>query len=178
MPDTNIIIQAALFAADAHNNKSKSPTGHLRKFTGRPYIEHPLRVMTRTMLVLPSEEYVAAAVLHDTVEDCKVTFEELNESFGPIVATIVRALTNPSKGSDGNRTTRKEIDRKHLMCCPTEVKIIKLIDRIDNVRDMAGGDVGFKRLYAQESILLAEAIGDAHLDLKSELLREIDKYLG
>ncbi|MCH8149440.1 MAG: HD domain-containing protein [Planctomycetes bacterium] len=88
----DLILKAAQLAKRAH-------AGQLRKYNRRPYIVHPARVAARTMLldgVTPDE--VAAAWLHDVIEDCNYTAEDLlAEGFSQFAVSLVVELTNPSK---------------------------------------------------------------------------------
>lgn len=149
----------------------KAHAGQLRKYTGVPYMTHPIRVAER-VAELPdaTQEMVAAAYLHDVVEDCGVTLQEIEVAFGFEVARIVDGLTNKTKGMTASRAERKRLDRLHLARQPKAVKLIKLIDRIDNLREMGGADDGFKTKYADESRLLAEVVGDADPALKTQLI--------
>ena len=163
---TNIIMKAAFFAREAHE-------GQFRKNKKDPYIYHPARVAARyALLDGASEEGVAAAFLHDVLEDTKVHMVTLEEKFGTKVTQLVIALTNVSKGLVNTpRAERKKMDREWLARNGNpEVKRIKMLDRIDNLRDIESLDEDFIKLYAQESLLLAEAIGDADLALKKELI--------
>lgn len=175
----SLIIKAAQLAEKLHR-------GVPRKYTGQPYITHPCRVAARLMIhPLSNEVNVAAAFLHDVIEDCNCSKEQLYKKLcgnridncyeEASVCELVQWLTNPSKGSSLSRAERKEMDREHLRSAPQIVKIIKMIDRIDNLREMSGADNGFKVKYAAESQLLASTIGDADNELYNELLYEIEK---
>lgn len=169
----NIIITAAQMATAAHQ-------GQQRKYTGRDYIEHPYRVAMR-VAARPdaTEEMVAAALLHDTLEDTTLTLKDLIEAFGQKVAQMVWDLTNPSKSHpEMNRAQRKEMDRVHLGETDWQVKTIKLLDRIDNLREMDGAPSEFKKRYAKESALLADAIGQVDPALRQELLDAAMKIAG
>lgn len=158
-----------MMARDAHE-------GQTRKYTGRPYIEHPARVAARVAIVQgASPEMVAAAFLHDVLEDTDVSLEEI-ELFSPEAAELVVWLTNPSKGSHLPRAERKRMDREHIVSAPWEARVIKLLDRIDNLREMEGAPTGFARLYGQESLLLAEALEGTDPILEAELI-EISRRL-
>lgn len=186
----SLIIKAAQLAEKLHR-------GVPRKYTGRPYIEHPCRVASRlATMKIADEDSVAAAYLHDVIEDCGINAEDLTlhlmglcvkdgsvnlkycvEYNTPSIRRIVdlvQWLTNPSKGSSASRAERKQMDREHLRNAPQIVKIIKMIDRIDNLREMTGADNGFKVKYAAESMLLANVIGDADNELYHELCDEIE----
>jgi len=160
----NLIVKAAVIAREAHGKQT-------RKYSADPYVLHPARVAARALLLDGmSEEAVAAAWLHDVLEDTDITATQLDNKIGTKVTNLVIGLTNQSKGSSLPRAERKKIDREWLSKQSPEVKRIKMLDRIDNLRDMDDAPLDFKRLYGQESIELAEAIGDADLMLKKELL--------
>ena len=163
----NKIIEAARFANDAHS-------GQRRKYTGDPYIVHPMRVAGAAMLFpFTDEDLACAAWLHDVVEDCNVDALTIGSLFGETVQGYVSALTNPSKGSKATRRDRKRMDREHIAGAPWRVQAIKLLDRIDNVMDMHGAPDDFKQLYAVESELLADAMSPECSELKYMLRREI-----
>lgn len=94
----------------------------------------------------------------------------LSELFGPAVANLVQELTNPSHGSPENRRTRKQKDLEHLKTVSRKAKILKLIDRLDNLGEMMGADTDFKKKYAIESKSLVETIGDADPDLAKRII--------
>lgn len=153
----SLILKAAEFARRHHE-------GVKRRVTGEDYIQHPARVAGRVAtLPFADESLVAAAFLHDVLEDedvqgNRVTAPELEAEFGPAVTEYVQALTNPSKGSKAPRRVRKQMDRDHLAQQGIEVRAIKLLDRIDNLREMRGDDPQFVDLYVLESLKLVEAI--------------------
>lgn len=167
-----MILKAIKFAQKSHE-------GQFRKYTNRPYIEHPLRVMCKYALRDDSIEHgCLAALFHDLVEDTSVSIADIEQSFNYQVSYLVQELTNPSKQHpELNRAARKEMDRLHLSKCSYDAKIIKMIDRIDNLNEMKGAEQGFIKKYCEESRLLAEAIGDVDLELKNELLQSIDNLL-
>lgn len=121
---------------------------------------------------------IAAAWLHDTMEDCGVTREELQEKFGDKVAELVCELTNPSKQHpELSREERKLMDRRQLAAASNEAKLIKLADRADNMVSVAGDKLvpsKFKQKYTNESLLLLEALKGTNESLE----REIARYCG
>jgi len=143
------------FAAKAH-------LGQTRKYTGEPYINHPLSVRDTLQKLYPkaSEVMLFAAVLHDTVEDTSVTSEDIQTNFGHEVATLVYWLTDKSKREDGNRKARKEIDRKHIAAAPFDAQIVKLADLIDNTSSIVQHDKKFAKVYLAEKALLLDAMKD------------------
>jgi len=149
-----VIIKAAQLAHRAHS-------GQFRKFVAHvPYIVHPLRVAGKAMLIPEVPPYVvAAAWLHDVKEDCKPAFVAELLEFPLSVQSLVDELTNPSKDfPDLNRAKRKMIDRDHLKTVSSWAKVIKFLDRIDNIYDLHSGDKGFQDKYSAESILLIDAL--------------------
>ena len=174
MMDSDFLLKAVRFATKSHE-------GQFRKFTQpqMPYIMHPCRVMAYTM-TMPGcgpHEY-AAAVLHDTIEDCKVSFEKLKKEFGNAVATYVQQLTNPSKQSPHlSRAERKQIDLDHYR--RKEIwrftKVIKMIDRLDNLLEVQSAPQDFIDLYCRESIALLGVIGYVDIELRDRILAVIQK---
>jgi (p)ppGpp synthase/HD superfamily hydrolase len=156
----NIILLAAKFAKEAHK-------GQVRKYTGRDYITHPARVAGLAAIhPLATVDMVVAAYLHDVLEDTDADIS----IFTPGAQKLVREMTNPSKGSKAPRAVRKKQDRDHLAEISDQGKVLKLLDRGDNLREMDQADPKFLKLYLDESELLVEAIGDVDPELKQELL--------
>ena len=126
----------------------------VRKYTGDPYIVHPAAVVKLVESVPHTEEMLAAAWLHDTVEDTDTTIEEIQSEFGEEVAELVEMLTDVSKPEDGNRKIRKAMDRHHLSEASPKAKTIKLADLIDNSRSIIKYDPGFAKVFISEMELL------------------------
>ena len=167
-----MILKAAKFAKKAHS-------GQFRKWTDEPFIFHCSRVAGRTALLpFSSEELVAAAYLHDVLEDTEITYDELKSSFGKNVADIVKDLTNPSLSTNLRRAERKAMDFKHLSICLTEVKAIKLLDRIDNIRDIEYAPLKFRKIYLSETKDLADFLDELPLaPLIGELRNSVDALM-
>jgi len=164
----NLILQAAAHAAEAHN-------GQKRKYTGRDYIEHPMRVAGRVS-ILPdvTEREVCAAWLHDVFEDCAPDWRSvIKNRFPENVYELVDELTNREHHPGVDRKSRKNADRERLRLVGRWAKIIKLVDRIDNLRDMDQADSGFMNLYLQESLLLANVLFDYTDPLNKRLYLEL-----
>jgi hypothetical protein len=168
----NPIIHAARLATKLHD-------GQTRKYTNRPYIEHPGRVQARIIRHPRADEtWAAAALLHDVLEDCDIDaarlLEKLSEGMliktAAAIVSIVRELTNPSKQHPQlNRTARKAMDRAHLRDCSLAARCIKLADRIDNLREMEGAPLSFLMLYHDESVALSAALEGTDPVLEQEL---------
>jgi (p)ppGpp synthase/HD superfamily hydrolase len=133
--------------AKAFATRNHAAIGQTRKYTGEPYINHPAAVVEIVRCVAHSPEMIAAAWLHDTVEDTHVTLADIHEEFGPKVATLVEMLTDVSEMSDGNRAIRKAIDRMHTAQASPQAQTIKLADLIDNSDSILAHDPQFARVY-------------------------------
>jgi len=164
-PAHGLIAEAEAFARHAHRD-------HRRKYTGEPYAVHLAAVALTVSEVTTDPEAIAAAWLHDSVEDVGVTLAEIRDQFGHKVAEYVGWLTDVSRPSDGNRAARKAIDRAHLAEAPDIVQTIKLADLIDNTRDIMENDPKFARVYINEKRLLLQVLtrGDPGLLQRAALL--------
>lgn len=184
----NKVIDALNFATARH-------AGQFRKHCKEgqcpiPYITHPVRVMLRAdtdfgMSIATWEwkqDFYAALLLHDTVEDTATTIEEIYNRFGDFVGHIVNDLTNVSKlpeHANKRRAERKRLDREHIANAWGISKMAKMIDRIDNLYDFIdNGPRDFLvDVYVPESKLLLDVCRTEHntrvADKLQELLEEI-----
>ena len=164
-----LVKQARLFAIAAH-----TAVGQFRKYTGEPYHVHPAEVAHIVERFGGTEQQIAAAWLHDVVEDTAVTIEVINTEFGPEVAELVGWLTDVSKPEDGNRAARKAIDRAHTAEAPVAAKFIKAADLISNTRSIVEHDAAFARVYLEEKrLLIKEAFADMGGEIMLELCRQL-----
>ncbi len=124
------ILEALQLAAHKHRDqRRKDPEAS-------PYINHPI-ALTRVLKVeagVADPDVLSAALLHDTIEDTATTEEELAERFGPAVARIVMEVTD-DKALD--KATRKRLQVEHAPHISREAKLVKLADKIANLRDVA-----------------------------------------
>lgn len=165
-----IVERAKKFATAAH-----ASIGQVRKYTFEPYIVHPAEVVRIVMSVPHSEAMLAAAWLHDTVEDTPVTIEEIYAEFGEEVGELVGWLTDVSCKEDGNRAVRKAIDREHTAAAPAEAQTVKLADLISNSRSILEHDTDFAAVYLAEKALLLDVLtkGDPTLHAQAtEILKQ------
>ena len=126
------IEKAVLFATKAH-------AGQLRKGSEKPYILHPMEAMAIVTKYTDDEDVIAAAVLHDTVEDTSVTLERLEKEFSPRVAALVASVTEDKKKDLPAESTwleRKQEAILHLETASHETKLLCLADKYSNLRDM------------------------------------------
>lgn len=158
--------------------------GQYRKYTNNsiPYYLHPGAVARLVKTVPHTPEMVAAAWMHDLLEDTDATYEEIWNEFGQTVASYVMWLTDQAKPSDGNRAARKKINRDHIAKAPAEAKTVKLADLIDNSYDILAHDKDFAKVYIPEKrLLLDEALkeGDQTLWGKADsIVKEAWATLG
>ena len=146
MRASSLITRAAQFAVWAHNS-----VGQTRKYTGEPYWVHPAAVAGRVSQVPGhTSDMVAAAWLHDVVEDTPVLIGHIRSLFGSTVAALVDDLTDVSRPTDGNRRIRKHIDLQHTARASNAAKTIKLADLIDNSQSIFRHDPKFAPVFARE----------------------------
>jgi len=151
--------RAIQFATQAHK-------GQFRKYTGEPYITHPLAVMEIVRGVPGhTEEMLVAAVLHDVVEDTDVSLMEIQEEFGDAVSDLVLYLTDISTPEDGNRLKRKRKDAEWYAQGSAQAQTIKVADFIDNTRDIAQHAPKFWEVYKMEKLYALDLLQEADTDL-------------
>ena len=128
--DTSILDKAIVFAVKAHQ-------GVERKGKGFPYIVHPLESVSIVATMTNDQELLAAAVLHDTVEDTSVTLKDVEREFGKKVAELVEAESDiefEGKSREQSWRLRKEEAIERLSAASNEVKIVALSDKLSNIR--------------------------------------------
>ena len=143
---------------DAIEFATKAHEGQFRKGTRRPYIVHPIEVADIVSAMTNDEEVICAAVLHDTIEDCRgITKDVLKLRFGSRVADIV-----VQESEDKSRTweERKGATINRLKDAPVEVQMIGLADKLSNMRDIdrdypGAGDALWSRFRMQSKEALA-----------------------
>ena len=167
--EEGLVVRAAAFAREAHGGQ-----GQVRKYTGEPYAVHLEAVAARVSTVPgATEEMVAAAWLHDVLEDVPgVLANQLEALFGAIVRDLVVQLTDVSRPSDGNRRVRKALDRDHLAQASPEAQTIKLADLLNNSDSILAHDRAFTPTFLREMAELVEVmpLGDPQLRQEALLL--------
>ena len=140
------MIDVIVFATKAHE-------GQVRKYTGVPYITHPLSVgfiIASVRWFTNDQDVIAAGILHDVLEDTDRTVEDIFELCNQRVTDFVEDVTDISKLSDGNRKYRKKIEIEHLAVAPPESKTIKLADILDNAPGIIKYDPEFAKVWIAE----------------------------
>jgi hypothetical protein len=151
----NLVDRAREYATQTHGR-----INHRRKYTQQPYTTHLESVARLVASITDDPEMIAAAWLHDIVEDTPATLEDIESEFGRVVAELVEELTDVSKPSDGNRSIRKALDRQHTAQASSRSKTIKLADLIDNCTDITRNDPRFARVYLDEMHSLLDVLED------------------
>ena len=143
---------------DAIEFATKAHEGQFRKGTRRPYIVHPIEVADIVSTMTKDEEVICAAVLHDTIEDCKrVTREVIAENFSERVASLV-AQESADKSKSWMERKGSTIER--IRTASFEVQMIGLADKLSNMRDIdrdypAAGEQLWTRFRMQSEEALA-----------------------
>lgn len=146
--------RARIFATAAH-----TAIGQMRKYSGKPYIVHPARVAAQVRMWGGDENQIAAAWLHDTVEDTHITLDDIKREFGDDTANLVNGLTDISTSEDGIRVIRKAIDRKHSASSDARTQFIKCADIFDNTESIVREDpFKFAIVYLKEMRLLIDQL--------------------
>lgn len=161
MSESYLVKQAEAFATRAHEGQTRSGQ------PPRPYITHPLDVMRRLREVGADDVALAAAVLHDVVEDCGVPVSEVGRLFGWEVASVVEEVSDP-EGMSKPKAKARQVAKAPTMS--RRAKLVKLADKTSNVHDVVenppdwrpGSVVG----YARSAVEVVDALGevDARLD--------------
>lgn len=159
------------FARDAHE-------GQTRKYTGDPYIVHPIMVAQILCVAKPTADMVKAALLHDVVEDTPVEIGDIQYLFGPDVAHYVAGLTDTEWDHPRpNRATRKAHDAQRLAGAGYEVQTIKFADFLANGYDIVEHDPHFAKQYLKEMGAAIKGMKDGHAGLRAYAQAMIDTKL-
>lgn len=131
----------------AHRNQT-------RKYSGVPYIHHPVAVAIAACHAGMTETAVSAALLHDTIEDTNLTATDIESEFGNETAELVWALTDQCH--DGNRAARKKAEADRYRGESHTVQTLKLLDMCDNTPSIVVNDPKFGRTYLVEKAYLLD----------------------
>jgi (p)ppGpp synthase/HD superfamily hydrolase len=164
-----LVLKAHAFAIKAH-------AGVFRKWSGEPYVEHAERVAASLAALGFGPEVVAAGYLHDVVEDCPVSAEELAAEFGPKVAALVVEVTNPKIPKvPENRAFRKAAVVNHLAGASYEGASIKLADMLDNSSNVAALAPEFAKGYLAEMAKKLAVLSHGHPELFAKVAANLAK---
>ena len=167
-------VGALLFAIERHH-------GQMRKASAIPYVVHPVRVMqlaVEAAAALGLGEQVAgvielAALLHDTIEDTDTTPEEVRERFGDRVLEVVLELTQDMSAP---KAVRRQAMIEHCGSMSLEARVVKLADRLDNMRGIEIFDEAFITRYCAEAKEMAERMRGTAPTLEAAIEALIQKH--
>ena len=131
--DTELLDRAIVFAVRAH-------AGTERRGKGFPYIVHPLEAVEIVATMTPDQELLAAAALHDTVEDTDVTIEQIRVEFGDRIASLVASESDikvSGVSSEESWHIRKQAAIDRLAAASLDAKKVALGDKLSNMRAIA-----------------------------------------
>jgi guanosine-3',5'-bis(diphosphate) 3'-pyrophosphohydrolase len=156
---------------DAAALSARAHLGQWRRDGTTPYVAHPTRValIVATRFGVTDESVLAAALLHDVIEDSGIDYDDIAEGFGTGVADVVAAL---SKDPRLVEPAREHAYDEQLAAGPWEARLIKLADVYDNLLDAADA-VRRERMLSRAERALALAAGDDRLDRATSALREL-----
>ena len=184
--DTSLLDRAITFAVKAHQ-------GMERKGKGFPYIVHPMEAVCIVATMTNDQELLAAAALHDVIEDTDTTADDLKKEFGERVAMLVEAesddKTEGSKAETWHQRKQDTLDR--LRNADLDIKIVALGDKLSNMRAIAHdyavlGDELWNRFTVKDPAehawryhALAEALNDlSDTDAYKEFHTLVNKTFG
>ncbi len=163
--DVSVLISAAMFAAEKHRNQRRKDAD------ASPYINHPIALAN----VLANEASIVdvptivAALLHDTVEDTDTTAEELRRRFGDEITAIVLEVTDDKSLP---KADRKRLQIEHAAHLTPRAKLVKLADKICNLRDIrrtppADWPLERRREYLDWACRVVEGLRGTHSGLEA-----------
>ena len=128
--EIGIVIKAARFAADKHRKQRRKDAD------ASPYINHPIALvdLLANQGGVSDPVVLCAALLHDTIEDTDTTAEELRAAFGDEIADVVLEVTDDKTLA---KKLRKQLQIEHARHASPRAKLVKLADKICNLRDLA-----------------------------------------
>jgi guanosine-3',5'-bis(diphosphate) 3'-pyrophosphohydrolase len=162
------VLAAAEFAAFKHREQRR------KGVRGSPYINHPLAVASTLAQLggIDDADVLAAAILHDTIEDTDTTEAELEREFGRAVASIVVEVTDEKTQS---KALRKRMQIAHAPHLSAQAKLVKLADKIVNLRDIVARppswDLKRKQEYFDWAKQVVDGLRGAHPGLEAEFDR-------
>ena len=145
--DLSVVRRAYDFAARAHEGQ--------RRGTGEPYVQHPLETALLLAELQLDRATIAAGLLHDVPEDTSYTLEQIEEEFGPEIARLVDGVTKLSRLSWASHEEQQaENLRKMFLAMAEDIRVvlIKLCDRLHNVRTLDGKPPEDRKRIARETL--------------------------
>lgn len=169
---TTLYSKALIFACAAHAECDQH-----RKYTDEPYIVHPINVaQILKSYGITDEEMLAAALMHDVLEDTGAPRATMLRKFGERVTGLVDELTEPKH--EGNRAERKTLEAARLATISPDAQTIKLADLMDNTVSIVGRDPGFARVYLQEKHAILKTMNRGNVIMWLAAQTQIDRATG
>ena len=131
--NTDLLDRAIIFAVKAH-------AGTERRGKGFPYIVHPMEAVEIVATITPDQELLAAAALHDVIEDTDISADELRAEFGDRIANLVVAESDifpEGISEEDSWRARKQAAIDRLAAAPRDAKIVAMGDKLSNMRAIA-----------------------------------------
>ena len=131
--NTDLLDRAIIFAVKAHS-------GTERRGKGFPYIVHPMEAVEIVATITPDQELLAAAALHDVIEDTDISADEIREEFGDRIANLVVSESDvfpEGVSEEDSWRARKQAAIDRLAAAPRDAKIVALGDKLSNMRAIA-----------------------------------------
>ncbi len=171
--DTKILDEAIYFAVKAHS-------GYERRGKGYPYIVHPMEAVSIVATITKDQEMLAAAALHDVVEDTEYTISDIKEKFGERVASLVSSETDikvDGKSESESWKERKQYAINRLKELSHDAKVVAIGDKLSNARAMLNdykemGEALWDKFHVNDPKLHKwhyEGLRDAMSDLKGTI---------
>lgn len=164
------LLRTIQFATLAHH-------GQVRKYSGVPYITHPLAVAQILEDFGQPELLIQVAILHDVIEDTDYTYHDVEAHFGKVVADMVDALSNKATKADGTRAVRRAMDVEQMRNAVPAVKTVRLADMYHNLSDIAHADPVFAMTYMREKREMLKVLTEADPNLYAAVNHLVETYL-
>ncbi len=167
------LLRAINFAAERHRHQRRKDEQQL------PYINHPIAVanLLANSGNITDEDVLIAAVLHDVLEDTETEADEIEAKFGQTVRQYVEEVTDDKSLP---KQTRKQLQIEHAVHASDGAKLVKLADKICNIRDMShsppeGWPLERRREYFDWAKSVVDALGSINSQLEEIFSREYQK---
>jgi guanosine-3',5'-bis(diphosphate) 3'-pyrophosphohydrolase len=160
----SLIVKALVFSARKHRDQRR------KDHQATPYVNHPITLMD--ILVneagISDTETLVAALLHDTIEDTDTSFEEIETEFGLVVAGLVMEVSDDKSLS---KLERKAMQVHHAPALSSKAKLVKLADKIANLRDIdssppVGWDLSRRQAYFDWAKDVIDGLRGTHQQLE------------
>jgi guanosine-3',5'-bis(diphosphate) 3'-pyrophosphohydrolase len=163
--DLKMLFKALSFAAHKHKDQRR------RDVDASPYINHPISLadILCNEAQVTDVETICSALLHDTIEDTQTTAEELEQAFGKTICAIVMEVTDDKSLS---KAARKQAQIDHAAHISEKSKLVKLADKISNLRDVLYNappdwDLDRRQQYFDWALCVIDQVRGTHPELEA-----------